>query len=1155
MGKSGLTRRTFLQGLAAAGAVAFAGCDGKKALKEGTSESLPAATQDEQIYWGTGVHNCGAEHGSQRCASRLHVKNGRLVRVTSDEDDMAFDGSYRDKNLWTDSRSLTCTKCRAYKYRLYHAGRLKYPLVQTKQRGDMTGFVRVSSEKALNEIARKYRAIYGKYSSGAIHNTYGTATGYAGTFNKMNDARDALTHFVGGTQLYFSDYSYHQYNHAWSITGHPGVSSTYTPQAGVGQHIPDIAGVVKNIVSWGSNILTTNNTIAYAYLRSVQVMKERCAKKGKGGKVYHISPEFVDTGVTIASDWVQIRNYTDTAMIMAMLYEMIINTFNADGSVKKDPWLDLDYIDTFVYGFFDSPEYWVMADPAASNAGEISLTKQTGSGWRRVEAVEAGKSLSAYVMGSDDRLRKAAYAEGKNYTAQQLSGGMKFRNMAACSYNIKGTPANKLTASQRASSKYYYKRDMMTPKTPEWAEAICATPASTIRELAKMYCDPAQHPILNEWSGGIQKQDNGVYNIFAISALMAVTKTFGLNGEGLFAGWAKRLPDNYIGKTVPEVLNSKGSIPEGRATNAPAGEVPQVPRVSCKEWFNGIKLAFYDELKKNGYTGKYIPDWNQKDRYVNDDAHAKSMVLWKREDDGVTLKTFKDKDGKTYYDYERDANGNPVYVGIRMIISHGAGIQLNQHSNTNDTAEMYRALPLASANPDDPDSFCLVVFDNFMTPTARYADYILPATTALEAGDWSSIAGQVVYRPPITKAPGESKDGWRYAYEALLEQVKLGDFKSPDGRVVRTIDKDAHLKYVGTANTTGEYQPAEALSLAIVDKAIKTPGSRFHGMTREQVFAEQLKPRANAPATPSKLTVSALRENVDAYLSLPESERMNKPFVFTADNTSVKASTYYEENSYLMDYMTDENKASRPEASGRIQVYSGKMVWDYENRHSKYHGWLPAEKRGQQNKDYEGDKVVLPIPVYFHFQDCFNEMYGVLDGKNKEMKDGLTLGTTHDRYRVHSSLSENPLLRELNHRTRGGGYASGNDWNEYAVMPEDGVNGISPMISGAVYNKDKDTASWHEIWINTGDAKARGISDGDLVLVENPIGAVRVIARVTDRCVKGHVNLHQGAWYDPNPADGIDDGGCANTLMSSKGSRFDHGNSQQMALVTVKKIG
>ena len=43
-----------------------------------------------------------------------------------------------------------------------------------------------------------------------------------------------------------------------------------------------------------------------------------------------------------------------------MLYEMLVNTFDSNGAIKKSSKaLDIDYIDTMVHGFFASPEYYV----------------------------------------------------------------------------------------------------------------------------------------------------------------------------------------------------------------------------------------------------------------------------------------------------------------------------------------------------------------------------------------------------------------------------------------------------------------------------------------------------------------------------------------------------------------------------------------------------------------------------------------------------------------------------------------------------------------------------------------------------------------------------------------------------------------------------
>ena len=90
------------------------------------------------------------------------------------------------------------------------------------------------------------------------------------------------------------------------------------------------------------------------------------------------------------------------------------------------------------------------------------------------------------------------------------------------------------------------------------------------------------------------------------------------------------------------------------------------------------------------------------------------------------------------------------------------------------------------------------------------------------------------------------------------------------------------------------------------------------------------------------------------------------------------------------------------------------------------------------------------------------------------------------------------------------------------------------------------------VWMNTLDAKERGIEHGDMIRVFNDRGELVLPAKVTPRIMPGVLSVPQGAWYAPND-DGVDEGGSTNILTSWRPSPLAKGNPQHTNLVQVEK--
>lgn len=92
----------------------------------------------------------------------------------------------------------------------------------------------------------------------------------------------------------------------------------------------------------------------------------------------------------------------------------------------------------------------------------------------------------------------------------------------------------------------------------------------------------------------------------------------------------------------------------------------------------------------------------------------------------------------------------------------------------------------------------------------------------------------------------------------------------------------------------------------------------------------------------------------------------------------------------------------------------------------------------------------------------------------------------------------------------------------------------------------------HQAWINAKDAETRGIKAGDDIHIFNDRGILAIKAFVTQRIKPGVISIFEGAWYQPDK-DGIDQGGCANTLTRDA---YSGGGAAVMntSLVEVRKM-
>ena len=200
-------------------------------------------------------------------------------------------------------------------------------------------------------------------------------------------------------------------------------------------------------------------------------------------------------------------------------------------------------------------------------------------------------------------------------------------------------------------------------KTPEWAESLCAVPAETIRAL--VHLTTRESPSCLFSNIGVYRKSRGEDAVRAFAALQAMRGAWGAPGMGPAMGGA-------MGPSNPAPISERLSAGWG-----PGGEYKVPVLYRCHYWDEAVLLL--DKVRSG--------ELSQKD-YIR-------MVGWR--EDASLLKDF-----------------NPRMLFWGGESQYGANHLVTQFESANNQVRAMEKMEF------------IVSMNSMITPTAKYADIILP---------------------------------------------------------------------------------------------------------------------------------------------------------------------------------------------------------------------------------------------------------------------------------------------------------------------------------------------------------------------------------------------------------------------------------------------
>jgi anaerobic selenocysteine-containing dehydrogenase len=216
------------------------------------------------------------------CATIARVENNRVVRLDPDHEHP--------------NGGVICVKGKAAPELVYHPDRLNYPLKRTRPKGDPDpGWLRVTWDEALDDIAGKLVAVRERYGARAVALAKGTKSG---------TSVDDVERWLGRFLYLFGSPNWVSTTHVCNWHRDTGFSYTF----GTNLPTPDLR-YSKAFLLWGHNPSSTSLILAHDIV----------AARAQGMKTIVVDPRRVGIGSN-ADILLQPRPGTDGALALALIH-------------------------------------------------------------------------------------------------------------------------------------------------------------------------------------------------------------------------------------------------------------------------------------------------------------------------------------------------------------------------------------------------------------------------------------------------------------------------------------------------------------------------------------------------------------------------------------------------------------------------------------------------------------------------------------------------------------------------------------------------------------------------------------------------------------------------------------------------------------------